>query len=134
MDKAFPYRSVLCFAIDAWTVTRKNKKTHSLRRNQENVQTTLVQVSFSRVQFIATGALANFTGRNQRISFKVLPRELRVIETGEDLLTGKSRRILRSWIFWLSARMIERIPRNTAWTSFARWRSTLTLIWNCECL
>ena len=54
----------------------------------ENVQTTLVQVSFSRVEFITTGELANFTGRNQRISFRVLPRELKVVQTGEDLLTS----------------------------------------------
>jgi hypothetical protein len=51
-------------------------------------ETTLVQVSFSKVDFIHTGELANFTGRGQRISFRVLPRELKVVQTGEDLLTS----------------------------------------------
>ena len=69
----------VCVPIDSYAQAQENV---------ENLETMLVQVAFSKVDFIHTGELANYTARNQRISFSVLPRELKVTQTGEDLLRG----------------------------------------------
>jgi hypothetical protein len=48
----------------------------------------LLQVTFTRIDFIHTGELANFTGPNQSISFRVFPTQLVNSETQENLLNG----------------------------------------------
>jgi hypothetical protein len=48
----------------------------------------LLQVTFTRIDFIYTGGLANYTGRNQSISFRVFPTQLVNAETQENLLNG----------------------------------------------
>jgi len=48
----------------------------------------LAQVTFSNVESIRTGELANYTGTNQRIGFEVFTSQVTVIQTGEILSFG----------------------------------------------
>jgi hypothetical protein len=48
----------------------------------------LAQVTFSNVINIRTGELANYTGRKQRIAFKVTTSQVAITDTGEVLSFG----------------------------------------------
>jgi hypothetical protein len=48
----------------------------------------LLKVTFTKIDFLRTGELANYTDRNQSISFKVFPTQLVNEETQENLLTS----------------------------------------------
>jgi hypothetical protein len=48
----------------------------------------LLEVTFTKIAYIRTGELANYTARNQSIAFKVFPTRLVNLETHENLLSS----------------------------------------------
>jgi len=67
-----------------------------LASNAQDVGTTLVQVSFSKIDYIYTGELASFTSTYQRLRFRVQAREVRRTQTGEVLWSGEAVIVLQN--------------------------------------